>query len=91
MRPRSIETWATPWGWCKRSIKGGEQSSKKEEKSDTRHKVERSSSKFLIRFQLLKNVKVEGLKVAMENQVLTVMMPKEEVKKADVGAIKIFG
>ncbi|KAL5998247.1 hypothetical protein ACLOJK_009185 [Asimina triloba] len=38
---------------------------------------------------LLKNGKVEGVKVAMEKEVLIVMVPKERVKKANVRAIEI--
>ncbi|KAL5983455.1 hypothetical protein ACLOJK_017541 [Asimina triloba] len=69
----------------------GERSREKEEKRDTWHRVERSSGKFLRRFRLPENAKVEGVKAAMENGVLTVTVPKEEVKKADVRAIEISG
>ncbi|KAL5983459.1 hypothetical protein ACLOJK_017545 [Asimina triloba] len=67
----------------------GERSREKEEKSDAWHRVERSSGKFLRRFRLPENAKVEGVKAAMENGVLTVTVPKEEVKKPDVKAIEI--
>ena len=43
------------------------------------------------RFRLPENVKVEEAKAAMENGVLTVTVPKAEVKKPDVKAIDISG
>ncbi|KAL4610723.1 hypothetical protein ACB092_08G071700 [Castanea dentata] len=97
---------------------------KKEEKKDTWHRVERSSGKFLRRFRLPENAKMDqinglrgrGLKgfegisttsnplifnfpklerfggrASMENGVLTVTVPKVEVKKPDVKAIEISG
>ncbi|XP_058099490.1 17.8 kDa class I heat shock protein-like [Magnolia sinica] len=69
----------------------GERSKEKEEKNDTWHRVERSSGKFLRRFRLPENAKVEEVKAAMENGVLTVTVPKVEVKKPDVKAIEISG
>ena len=69
----------------------GERSKEKEEKNDTLHRVERSSGKFLRRFRLPENAKTDQVKAAMENGVLTVTVPKEEVKKPDVKAIEISG
>ncbi|KAL5983460.1 hypothetical protein ACLOJK_017546 [Asimina triloba] len=69
----------------------GERSREKEEKSDKWHRVERSSGKFQRRFRLPENAKVEGVKAAMENGVLTVTVPKEEAKKPDVRAVEISG
>lgn len=69
----------------------GERSKEQEEKNDKWHRVERSSGKFLRRFRLPENAKVEQVKAAMENGVLTVTVPKEEVKKPDVKAIDISG
>ncbi|CAL9040341.1 unnamed protein product [Musa banksii] len=59
----------------------GERSKEKEEKRDKWHRVERSSGKFLRRFRLPENAKVDQLKASMENGVLTVTVPKEEAKK----------
>ncbi|RRT46814.1 hypothetical protein B296_00028726 [Ensete ventricosum] len=59
----------------------GERSKEKEEKSDKWHRVERSSGKFLRRFRLPENAKVDQVKASMENGVLTVTVPKEEAKK----------
>nr|AGL45960.1 small heat shock protein 17.9CI [Dorcoceras hygrometricum] len=69
----------------------GERSSEKEEKNDKWHRVERSSGKFLRRFRLSENAKLEEIKAAMENGVLTVTVPKEEVKKPEAKAIEISG
>ncbi|KAL5996515.1 hypothetical protein ACLOJK_026595 [Asimina triloba] len=66
-----------------------EWSREKEEKSDTWHRVERSSDKFLRRLWLPESGKVEGVKVTMENGVLMVTMPKEEVKKVDLNKYKM--
>ncbi|KAL0341332.1 UNVERIFIED_CONTAM: class I heat shock protein [Sesamum radiatum] len=69
----------------------GERSKEQEEKSDKWHRVERSSGKFLRRFRLPENAKLDQVKAAMENGVLTVTVPKEEVKKPEVKAIDISG
>ncbi|KAK9048256.1 hypothetical protein SSX86_032780 [Deinandra increscens subsp. villosa] len=67
----------------------GERSMEKEEKNDKWHRVERSSGKFLRRFRLPENAKVEKVKAKMENGVLTVTVPKKEVKKPEVKPIQI--
>ncbi|KAL8215244.1 hypothetical protein R6Q57_004693 [Mikania cordata] len=67
----------------------GERSSEKEEKDDKWHRVERSSGKFVRRFKLPENVKVDEVKASMEDGVLTVTVPKHEVKKPEVKAIDI--
>ena len=69
----------------------GERNVEKEDKNDTWHRVERSSGKFFRRFRLPENAKVDQVKAAMENGVLTVTVPKEEVKKPDVKAVQISG
>ncbi|XP_058100839.1 17.8 kDa class I heat shock protein-like [Magnolia sinica] len=69
----------------------GERSKESEEKNDKWHRIERSSGKFLRRFRLPENSKVEEVKAAMENGVLTVTVPKQEVKKPDVKGIEISG
>ncbi|XP_010271818.1 PREDICTED: 17.8 kDa class I heat shock protein-like [Nelumbo nucifera] len=67
----------------------GERSREHEEKNDKWHRVERSSGKFLRRFRLPENAKVDQVKAAMENGVLTITVPKEETKKPEMKAIKI--
>ncbi|KAL1195695.1 17.8 kDa class I heat shock protein [Cardamine amara subsp. amara] len=72
----------------------GERHVEKEDKNDTWHRVERSSGEFTRRFRLPENVKMDEVKAAMENGVLTVTVPKVEVtkKKADdVKSIQITG
>ncbi|KAK4562736.1 hypothetical protein RGQ29_005299 [Quercus rubra] len=69
----------------------GERKIEKEDKNDTWHRVERSSGKFVRSFRLPENVKMDQIKAAMENGVLTVTVPKVEVKKPDVKAIEICG
>ncbi|XP_034220148.1 18.5 kDa class I heat shock protein-like [Prunus dulcis] len=69
----------------------GERNVEKEDNNDKWHRVERSSGKFLRRFQLPENAKVNEIKAAMENGVLSVTVPKTEVKKPDAKAIEISG
>ena len=69
----------------------GERSKEKEDKNDKWHRVERSSGKFLRRFRLPENAKTDEVKAGLENGVLTVTVPKAEVKKPEVKAIEISG
>ncbi|XP_054821704.1 18.2 kDa class I heat shock protein [Prosopis cineraria] len=69
----------------------GERNVEKEDKNDKWHRVERSSGKFMRRFRLPENAKMDKVKASMENGVLTVTVPKEEVKKPEVKAIEISG
>ena len=65
----------------------GERSVEKEDKNDQWH----SSGKFMRRFRLPENDKMDQVKAAMENGVLTVIVPKEEIKKPEVKTIDISG
>nr|GEZ81976.1 18.1 kDa class I heat shock protein [Tanacetum cinerariifolium] len=69
----------------------GERSKESEEQNDKWHRVERSSGKFMRRFRLPENAKMEEVKATMENGVLTVMVPKMEEKKPEVKSIDISG
>ncbi|KDP42165.1 hypothetical protein JCGZ_02895 [Jatropha curcas] len=69
----------------------GERNVEKEDKNGTWHRVERSSGKFMRRFRLPENAKMDQVKASMGNGVLTVTVPKEEIKKPDVKAIDISG
>ncbi|WP_252726020.1 Hsp26/alpha crystallin family protein, partial [Acinetobacter indicus] len=69
----------------------GERKREQEEKTDTWHRVERSSGQFVRQFRLPENAKVDQVKAAMEDGVLTVTVPKEEVKKPEVRSIDISG
>jgi HSP20 family protein len=53
--------------------------------------VERSSGKFVRKFRLPENAKMDQVKAAMENGVLTVTVPKEQIKKPQVKSIEISG
>ncbi|URE32073.1 Hsp20/alpha crystallin family, partial [Musa troglodytarum] len=58
----------------------------------SKERVERSSGKFLRRFRLPENAKVDQVKASMENGVLTVTMPKEDAKKKpEMKSIEISG
>ncbi|CAF1708815.1 17.6 kDa class I heat shock protein 3 [Brassica napus] len=69
----------------------GERSSENEEKNDKWHRVERSSGKFMRRFKLRENAKVEEVKASMENGVLSVTVPKMPERKPEVKSIDISG
>ncbi|KAK7372445.1 hypothetical protein VNO80_05823 [Phaseolus coccineus] len=69
----------------------GERSREKEEKDDRWHRVERSSGKFVRRFRLPENAKMDEIKAGMENGVLTVTVPKEEEKRPQLKSIQISG
>ncbi|ERM95760.1 hypothetical protein AMTRI_Chr08g165070 [Amborella trichopoda] len=69
----------------------GERKKEMEEKTDKWHRVERRQGRFLRRFRLADNAKVDGMKAAMENGVLTVTIPKVEAPNPDVKSIKISG
>ncbi|KAH1130727.1 hypothetical protein J1N35_002105 [Gossypium stocksii] len=69
----------------------GQRDVEKEDKNDTWHRVEHSRCQFMRRFRLPENVKMDQVKASMENGVLTVTVPKVEVKKPDVKAIDIAG
>ncbi|KAG7572246.1 HSP20-like chaperone [Arabidopsis suecica] len=69
----------------------GERSSENEEKNDKWHRVERSSGKFMRRFRLPENAKMEEVKATMEDGVLSVTVPKVPEKKPEVKSIDISG
>ncbi|KAK4385381.1 class I heat shock protein [Sesamum angolense] len=69
----------------------GERTKEQEEKTDTWHRLERKSGKFLRRFRLPENANMDQVKATMENGVLTVVVPKEEEKRPEVKAIDIAG
>ncbi|KAF8010796.1 hypothetical protein BT93_J1444 [Corymbia citriodora subsp. variegata] len=62
-----------------------------EDKNDKWHRVERGSGKFMRRFRLPKNAKMDQMKALLENGVLTVTVPKAEEKKPQVKVIDISG
>ncbi|KAM0897356.1 hypothetical protein ACQ4PT_022618 [Festuca glaucescens] len=72
-------------------VVSGKRSREKENKNDKWHLVERSSGKFVRRFRLPENAKVEQVKAGLENGVLTITVPKVEAKTPKVKAIEISG
>ncbi|KAJ1412715.1 HSP20-like chaperone [Sesbania bispinosa] len=52
-------------------------------KNNKWHRIERCRGKFQRRFRLPENAKVDQVKAHMENGVLVVTVPKEEVKKPE--------
>ncbi|OIV92235.1 hypothetical protein TanjilG_31154 [Lupinus angustifolius] len=60
----------------------GERSMKIEDKNDACHRVECSSGRFKRSFTLPANAKMDQVKASVENGVLTVTVPKEDIKKA---------
>ncbi|KAJ8471527.1 hypothetical protein OPV22_025870 [Ensete ventricosum] len=69
----------------------GERKSVKEEGTDNWHYVGRSSGKFLQRFRLPENSRVDQVRAAMKDGVLTVTVPKADIKKSDITSIEISG
>lgn len=70
----------------------GERSKEEEHKNDKWHRIERSRGKFLRRFRLPENVKLEEIKASMENGVLTVTVPKQpEPQPPQPKSIEISG
>ncbi|RDX95997.1 17.3 kDa class I heat shock protein, partial [Mucuna pruriens] len=69
----------------------GQRTKEKKDKNDTWHRVERSTGSFLRRFRLPENARVDEVKAAMENGVLTITVPKKEVKKPYVKPVQITG
>ncbi|EOY07354.1 HSP20-like chaperones superfamily protein [Theobroma cacao] len=67
----------------------GERSVEKEDKNEKWHRIERGRGKFLRRFRLPENAKVDEVKATMENGVLTMTMPKVEEKKTKLKSIDI--
>ena len=73
-------------------ISGERRVEKEEKKEDEKwHRVERGRGKFLRKFWLPENAKVDEVKASMENGVLTVTIPKLPDKKPEVKAIEISG
>uniref|UniRef100_A0A0C9S707 TSA: Wollemia nobilis Ref_Wollemi_Transcript_10067_815 transcribed RNA sequence n=1 Tax=Wollemia nobilis TaxID=56998 RepID=A0A0C9S707_9CONI len=69
----------------------GERKRDEEHKDDKWHRIERSRGRFLRRFRLPENAKVEEVKAAMDNGVLTVTVPKVPQPKPEVKSIEISG
>ncbi|KAJ1391546.1 HSP20-like chaperone [Sesbania bispinosa] len=62
-----------------------------DDKNNKWHRIERCRGKFQRRFKLPENAKVDQVKAHMENGVLVVTVPKQEVKKPETKVIQIEG
>lgn len=69
----------------------GERKVEEDDKNEKSHRVERCKGKFLRRFRLPENTKANEVKASMEDGVLTVVVPKQEVKKPQRKVIQIEG
>jgi HSP20 family protein len=71
----------------------GERSKEQEEKTNTWHRVERSSGKFMHRSRLPDNAKVDQVKAAMENDVLTVTRrrPRSPTSSPSRSPVRLLG
>ncbi|GLJ26950.1 hypothetical protein SUGI_0527600 [Cryptomeria japonica] len=69
----------------------GERSKEEEKKNEKYHRIERSRGRFLRRFRLPENAKVDEVKAGMENGVLTVTVPKQPQPQPEVKSIEISG
>ncbi|XP_057523678.1 17.4 kDa class I heat shock protein-like [Amaranthus tricolor] len=67
----------------------GERSRENREENEKWHRVERSSGKFLRRFRLPENAKMDEIKANMEHGVLTVTVPKVQQRQSDIKSINI--
>lgn len=63
---------------------------KEKEKNDKWHRIERPHGSFLRRFYLPENAKTDEVKASMENGVLTITIPKQEIKKPEIKNIEII-
>ncbi|XP_021904180.1 17.6 kDa class I heat shock protein 3-like [Carica papaya] len=70
----------------------GQRSREEEHINDKWHRVERSTGKFLRRFRLPENAKMDNIKATMEHGVLNVVVPKEvEQEKPAIKSVEISG
>ncbi|KAE8718203.1 17.5 kDa class I heat shock protein [Hibiscus syriacus] len=69
----------------------GERKEEKDDANDKWHRMERCRGKFRRSFELPENAKTDGVKASMENGVLVVTVPKQEVKKPAKKMVPIEG
>jgi HSP20 family protein len=62
-------------------ISGERNLEKEHQNDDTWHRCERSSGKFLRKFRMPENARMDQVKASMENGVLTIIVPKEKRTK----------
>ncbi|XP_021845597.1 17.4 kDa class I heat shock protein-like [Spinacia oleracea] len=69
----------------------GERSRESQEENDKWHRLERSSGRFMRRFRLPENAKMDEIKANMEHGVLTVTVPKMQEKQPEIKSIDVSG
>jgi HSP20 family protein len=69
----------------------GQREKEEVQKTDTWHRVERSSGKFMRKFRLPDNTNLDRITAKVEDGVLTVVVPKMEKKKPEIRRIEIAG
>ena len=67
----------------------GQRSKEEVQKTDTWHRVERSSGQFMRKFKLPENANLDAVKAKVEDGVLTVIVPKVESKSSQPRSIEI--
>ncbi|KAL6135851.1 hypothetical protein ACLB2K_068076 [Fragaria x ananassa] len=72
-----------------RKVEDGNGGSDKNDPECKWHRVERCRGKFLRRFKLPENSKTDEIQASMENGVLTVTIPKQEVPKPQRKVVEI--
>jgi len=72
-------------------IISGQRKKEEVQKTDTWHRVERSSGQFMRKFRLPENANLDGITAKVENGVLTVVVPKAEKKAIKARSIEIGG
>ncbi|KAJ8750084.1 hypothetical protein K2173_013999 [Erythroxylum novogranatense] len=70
-------------------ISGDRKVDEKDDKNDKWHRVERWRGNFLRRFRLPENAKADEVKASMENGLLIVTVPKQQVKKPEKKVVVI--
>ena len=69
----------------------GQRKREEVKKTDTWHRVERSSGSFLRKFRLPEDANLDAITANVDSGVLTVVVPKVEKKKAEARRIEIGG
>ena len=69
----------------------GQRKREEVQKTDTWHRVERSSGQFMRKFRLPENANLDAITAKVDSGVLTVVVPKVEKKKTQTRSIAIAG
>jgi len=69
----------------------GQREKEEVQKTDTWHRVERITGRFMRKFKLPENANLDRISAKVENGVLTVVVPKEEKKASEPRRIEVGG